>query len=145
MNGKDKDALRIVGDADALVAFMHQEDSHHAKTKKISRALVERDALVIFPATAVAEAAAALQRKFSRPDEVAKLLKSVSSETLLIRQVDDGMLQKAIEIFQPRASKKNTLFDAIVAAVAKEENAAAIFSFDNWYRRQGFVLVEDLV
>lgn len=145
MSGKDKDsALQIIGDADVLVALVHQEDSHNAKAKKISQVLIERNAVIIFPATAVAEAAAAIQRKFGRPDEVEKLLEGVLNELLLIRYVDDIILRKAIQTFQPRGSKKHTLFDAIVAAVAKEENADAIFSFDDWYRKQGFTLAEDL-
>jgi predicted nucleic acid-binding protein len=36
------------------------------------------------------------------------------------------------------------VFDALVAAVAKKNNADAIFSFDAWYQKQGFKLVTNL-
>lgn len=145
MSGQAKDqSVRIVGDADALVALAHQADSHHAEAKRISRSLIARGALVIFPATAISEAITALQRKFARPDEVGQLLKDIAAETLFVRNVDAAIVKSAIEFFRPRGSKQNTLFDAIVAATAKEENADAIFSFDDWYRKQGFTLAEDL-
>lgn len=146
MNGKDKGnySLRIVGDADALVALIHQEDPHHAKAKKVSQALIARNTLVIFPATAISESITVLQRKFARPNEVEQLLKNIADEALFVRHVDAATLRNAVEIFRPRGSKKNTLFDAIVATVAKEENADVIFSFDDWYRKQGFTLAEDL-
>jgi predicted nucleic acid-binding protein len=37
------------------------------------------------------------------------------------------------------------LFDALVAAVAKKNNADAIFSFDEWYKKLGFTLVTGLI
>ena len=42
-------------------------------------------------------------------------------------------------------AKKNTLFDAVVAAIAKRLNADAIFSFDEWYRKIGLTLTDDLI
>lgn len=39
-------------------------------------------------------------------------------------------------------SKKNTFFDAIVAATAENLGTDAIFSFDDWYPKLGFRLLE---
>ncbi|MDP3732992.1 MAG: hypothetical protein Q8Q91_00480 [Candidatus Daviesbacteria bacterium] len=39
-------------------------------------------------------------------------------------------------------SKHNTFFDAIVAATAEKLNADGIFSFDSWYPKLGFKLVD---
>jgi hypothetical protein len=42
-----------------------------------------------------------------------------------------------------RRSKKHTMFDATVAATAKKIGTETLFSFDGWYRRQGFTLLVD--
>lgn len=39
---------------------------------------------------------------------------------------------QALLLYNPHGSKQNTLFDAVVATIAKELNADAIFSFDEW-------------
>ncbi len=43
-----------------------------------------------------------------------------------------------------KKSKHNTLFDAVVAATAKKYQADAIFSFDKFYKKQGFKLASEL-
>lgn len=62
-----------------------------------------------------------------------------------VHAVDHAILTEAGELFNPDGSKKNTLFDAVVAALAKRLNADAIFSFDEWYRKIGMTLTEDLI
>jgi hypothetical protein len=59
-----------------------------------------------------------------------------------VQFVDHEILGEAADLFNPLASKKNTLFDAVVAAIAKRLNADAIFSFDGWYRTTLFLLQE---
>jgi len=53
-------------------------------------------------------------------------------------------LTEALALFNLHGSKQNTLFDAVVAAMARRLNAAAIFSFDKWYEKLGFRLVTRL-
>ena len=57
---------------------------------------------------------------------------------------DDAVLAEALTLFNPHGSKQNTLFDAVVAALAKRLDADAIFSFDSWYEKRGFRLVAQL-
>ena len=53
-------------------------------------------------------------------------------------------MKRAAEIFDQTISKKNTLFDAIVAATAESLKAEAIFSFNSWYPKLGFKLVLEM-
>ena len=62
-----------------------------------------------------------------------------------VQAVDYAILTEAADLFHPNGSKKNTLFDAVVAAIAKRFNADAIFSFDEWYRKMGLTLTDDLI
>jgi hypothetical protein len=59
--------------------------------------------------------------------------------------VDDVVITTAIGLYNPEGSKYNTFFDAIVAAVAKLTKADAIFSFDEWYNKQGFKITDDIL
>jgi len=49
-----------------------------------------------------------------------------------------------MQYFSSTTSKKNTLFDCIVAVTAEENKADAIFSFDKFYKRKGFKLASEI-
>lgn len=59
-------------------------------------------------------------------------------------EVNQETIKTAIKYFSPTTSKKNTLFDCIVAGVAEENKADAIFSFDKFYKSKGFKLASEL-
>lgn len=61
-----------------------------------------------------------------------------------VEYIDEEILKLATKYFEHANSKKNTFFDAIVAATAKRLEADAIFSFDNWYTKLGFKLASQV-
>jgi predicted nucleic acid-binding protein len=68
------------------------------------------------------------------------------TQHMLITPVTHETLTAALAYFQPATnSTHHTLFDAVVAATAKQYQADAIFSFDGWYKTLGFKLVGALV
>lgn len=85
-----------------------------------------------------------LQRRLNNPQAAAELVRLVNEAKLAIEPIDDALLAEALMLFNPHGSKQNTLFDAVVAALAKRLNADAIFSFDRWYEKRGFRLVTRL-
>lgn len=94
--------------------------------------LVSKEARVLYPLTAVAEANAYVQRVLN------------STATVYgIAQFMAGPETEVIDI-NKHTLKKNTLFDCIVAVIAEEENADAIFSFDTFYKKHGFKLASEL-
>lgn len=135
----------IIGDADILIALISEEDELHDRAKSISNTLSKKKVAIIFPNTAVVEAITSFQRKLSKPKHAAYLKDQYLKGILTVEFVDKQVLDKAAEIFNPYGSKKNTLFDAIVAATAQKLNADALFSFDSWYTKMGFKLVKDLI
>ncbi len=64
---------------------------------------------------------------------------------LPLQYIDQETFTTALKQFNPRGSKQNTLFDAQVLAIAKTSNARAIFSFDAWYKKQGFTSASELL
>lgn len=135
----------VVVDADAFIAYVDKNDIHAQKTVRILEMCFEREITLLYPATAIIEAVTALQRRLRKPALAQKIIDGVKEQQFIIEPIDQTIIEKASHMFKPSGSKNNTLFDAIVAAVAKENNAVAIFSFDTWYKSQGFSLATDLL
>lgn len=68
----------------------------------------------------------------------------MGSPEVEVAEINKQTLIHALNYFSPITSKKNTLFDCIVAAVAEEYKADAIFSFDKFYKKKGFKLASEL-
>ena len=137
--------LVVIADADTIVAQAVSEDSNHQLAIRLGKKLEKKGANIIYPATAIAEAVTSLQRKFSNPHLAALTLENFINPQVLIDTIDGKSIREAKELFDPNRSKKNTLFDCIVATLAKKHNADGIFSFDSWYKKLGFKLVSDLL
>jgi predicted nucleic acid-binding protein len=135
----------IIVDADALIALVDTQDTHTAQALSIAKRFRDEETVLLFPATVIAEAVTTLQRRLKKPALAAHIMAGTKARQFPIEPIDQTLLDEAALLFKPEGSKQNTLFDAIVAAVAKRHNAPAIFSFDEWYTKVGFTLASDLV
>jgi predicted nucleic acid-binding protein len=137
-------ARTIIVDADALIALFSEGDAHASHSMKLLDCLIAEGAHVLHPATAIVEAVTTLQRRLNDPRAAAELVRLVKEANLSVEPIGDAVLAEALALFNPSGSKQNTLFDAVVAAVARRMEADAIFSFDVWYEKQGFTLLAQL-
>lgn len=135
----------IVGDADAIVAQANSEDSNHDKAVKIAQELVASRVRVIYPVTAVIEAVTHIQRALNSGATAFGTAQLMIDPAIEIIEVNKQTLEEALKFFSPKTSKKNTLFDCIIVAIAKENQADAIFSFDKFYPKNGLKLASDLI
>ena len=136
--------MTIVVDSDGLIGLINKDDSHNSISVSILEKLIQKEAMLIYPATVIAEATAILQIRLERPELAAQILKLLLDGKLIIEAVDDMLLKEASLLLKLGMRKHNTLFDAIVASVAKKHKADAIFSFDKWYTKLGFKLAVDI-
>lgn len=134
----------VIADADALIAQTNPSDVHHQKANNISQTLINMNAQVIYPVTAIAEAATHMQRVLNSNASAYGTVQLMGDPASQVVEVNKQTLMNSLKYFSPITSKKNTVFDCIVAAVAKEYKADAIFSFDHFYKTKGFTLAEDL-
>lgn len=131
----------MVVDADALIALSLEKDFHHNKAVTINYKLIQQGATIIIPSTVFPEAITTLKRAFNQPEKAYVLNKQYLEGIFQVEYINEDIMTKAAEIFEKLAiSKQNTLFDAIVAATAKELGAETVFSFDNWYTKLGLKL-----
>lgn len=134
----------VIVDADAIVAQASSSDNLHEKAIKTVHRLTELKAQVLYPVTAITEATTHMQRVLNSGATAYGTAVAFTDPQVSVIEVNQETIKKAIQFFSPTASKKNTLYDCIVAAVAKENKADAIFSFDKFYKRQGLKLASEL-
>ena len=134
----------IVVDADAIVAQASPTDSLHNKTVQLVHKLAQLDARILYPATAIVEAITHIQRVLSSGATAYGAAVNFTDSDINVVEINQETIKNALHYFGPTTSKKNTLFDCVVAAVAKEHHADAIFSFDKFYQKNGFKLASDL-
>lgn len=134
----------IIADSDGLIGISNPNDGHYLNSTNLLKKLNQLNAKFIYPSTAIAEATAILQIRLNKQDSANQIIEFVRSGLFQVEPVDQETLIEASYLLDQKRSKHATLFDAIVAAVAKKYNADAIFSFDRFYKTKGFKLAEDL-
>lgn len=130
----------VIADADALVALSLEDDPHYQKAVKISQALIKQSATIIYPVTVFPEAITFLKRALNQSQKAHAINKKLQDGVFNIEYIDANIFSLATKYFDQANSKKNTFFDAIVAATAKNLKTDLIFSFDDWYSKLGFKL-----
>ncbi len=134
----------IVVDADAIVAQAFPDDANHDLAMTISEHLNTVHARVIYPSTAILEATTALQGKLNSGATAYGTAVVFTDPHVEVAEVGHEDLQNAVDYFSPTGSKKHTLFDCVIAAIAEKNKADAIFSFDKFYKTKGFTLASEL-
>lgn len=139
------DSLVVVVDADAIVALASPKDNLHARAVETAEKLTQLNAQVLYPASAITEAITHIQRVLNSGATAYGTAVAFADPNIKVVEINQKTIRNALQFFSPAASKKNTLYDCIVAAVAEESHAEAIFSFDRFYKKQGFKLTEEIL
>ena len=135
---------KVIVDADAIIAQANPNDIHHQTATRISRSLSDMNAQVVYPATAIIESNAYMQRVLNSTASAYGIAVVLTDPDVEVAEINQMTLKNALKYFSPTTSKKNTLFDCVIAAVAEEYEADAIFSFDKFYKSKGFTLAGEL-
>ena len=135
----------VVVDSDSIFAIYNPNDPLNPQAIKTLKWLIKEEYQLIYPTSVIFEVVSLFQRVLPIQTVTEKLINMTRNNELLIYIVDQELLKETALIFKPKGSRKNTLIDCSVAAVAKKIKAKGIFSFDEFYTKQGLVLVKDLV
>ena len=139
------DTNLVIADADILISLYSADDVNHQIVDDQTQKLVNLAYKIKFPITAIMEAITSLKRMSNKPEIAYLINQKYLNEEFNVVYVDEEIGKLASEIFGKANSKKNTVFDAVVLAAAKTWKAAAVFSFDSWYAKQGIKTVTDLI
>lgn len=135
----------IVVDSDAVFALYNPNDPLNIKATRVFGQLTAKGFRLVYPSSVIFEVISLFQRVLPTPAVTKKLIEMIQNETLVIQIVNEQILKETTVIFNPAGSKKNTLIDCSVAAVARKIKAAGIFSYDSFYTKLGLKLAEDLI
>jgi len=134
----------IIVDSDGLVGSLNSADTRFPIASKLVKKLVSQEAQFIYPVTTIVESITLLQGRLNKPEVAEKLKDMITENRLIIEPVDDTLVKQGILFMSSGASKHHTLFDAVVAVIAKKYQAEAIFSFDKFYKSKGLKLASEL-
>ncbi len=132
-------------DADFLIAQLMESDANHSNALQIAKQLVAEEAKVLFPVSALDEAATAIQRRYNNPPLASELLQQYKDPNLLVLAISQDDFIESTNYFDPTASKHHTPFDCLILALAKNHKVDAILSFDKFYENKGFLVAKDLI
>lgn len=135
----------VVVDSDAIFALYNPNDPLNSKAIKSFEYLAKLNFKLVYPSSVIFEVISLFQRVLPTPTITKKILEMIKEDILEVYIVDEEILKQSIGIFNPAGSKKNTLIDCSVAAVAKKIKAEAVFSYDNFYTKMGLKLADKLV
>jgi predicted nucleic acid-binding protein len=134
-----------VCDADFLIAQIMENDPNHSNAVQITQRLVAEEAKVLFPTSALVEAATAIQRRYNNPSLANELLQQYKDPNLLVLAISQDDFIESTNHFDPNASKHHTSFDCLILALAKNHKVDLILSFDEFYDKKGFVVAKNLI
>jgi len=140
-----KNSPIIVVDADAIVAQASPSDSLHAKSAEVAILLVQHNARVLYPVTAIIEATTHIQRVLANGQVAYSTVLAFIDSNINVVEVNQEIMKHALQFFSSTTSKKNTFYDCIVAEIARKYKADAIFSFDRFYKKNGFMLASEFI
>jgi len=135
----------VVVDSDAIFAIYNPNDPLNTKAIKTFQQLITQGYQLVYPSSVLFEVVSLFQRVLPTPKITTKLVEMIKNDRILIYIIDADTLKESAVLFNPSGSKKNTLIDCSVVAIAKKIKADGVFAYDNFYTRHGLSLAESLV
>lgn len=134
-----------ITDSDFLISIIKGDDENHDLSLAIAKKLISAEARILYPVSAIVEAATALSRKYGLPQLAQDLLKTYSDPDMEIIGVDSAAFLNSIQFFDPETTKQDTPFYSLILSLANQQKADIILSFDDFYEKKGFKLAKDLL
>lgn len=135
----------IVVDSDAIFALYNPNDPLNIKAARTFQGLITQSFKLVYPTSVIFEIISLFQRVLPTPAVTNQLINMIKNDQMQLFVVDNGILKESAVLFDPIGTKRNTLIDCSVAVIAKKIKADGVFSYDNFYTKQGLKLAEDLI
>lgn len=144
--GVDNDK-RVLADSDALIGLIHKDDALHKLSLEILTYIAQNNFSVVIPYAIVLEASTSLSRAkaVKRPDLALSLLEYCLAAEKGNLNIDFDVANLVAKLYNSKTSSKNTPFDHYILALARKNNIKYIFSFDSFYKKNGLILMQDLI
>lgn len=134
-----------ITDSDFLISIIKGDDKNHDLSLAIIKKLIMEEARILYPVTAIVEAATALSRRYNLPQLAQDLLKTYRDPGMEIIAINSEVFINSIDFFNPKSTKQDTPFDSLILSLATQQKADIILSYDGFYKDKGFKLAGDLL
>jgi len=134
-----------ITDSGFLISIIKADDENHDLSLAITKKLIMEEARILYPVSAIVEAATALSRRYNLPQLAQDLLKTYKDPGMEIIAIDSEVFINSIDFFNPKSSKQDTPFDSLILSLALLQKADIILSYDGFYKDKGFKLARDLL
>lgn len=128
----------ILVDSDALIALTIEKDSNHRQAEAISKILQDQKKIILSLNLVHQEVVTVLSHKTSQEMATHYYRKLLHDKPKVI-PFDQVLEDEAYEIFCQQTKKGTSFIDCANMAVMKKFDISTIFSFDDIYKRNGFV------
>lgn len=135
----------VVVDSDSIFALYNPNDPLNAKATRTFQQLITQNFKLIYPTSVLFEIISLFQRVMPTPAVTIQFVNMIKDDAVLVHVVDADILKQSVVLFNPTGSKKNTLIDCSVVAVAKKIKADGVFAYDGFYTKQGLKLAEEVL
>lgn len=135
----------VVVDSDAIFAIYNPNDPLNSRATKTFQQLIAQGFALIYPTSVLFEVISLFQRVLPTPTVTTKLIDMIKNDQLLVHVIDSDTLKESAALFNPSASKKNTLIDCSIVIIANKIKAGGVFAYDSFYTKQGLKLAENLI
>ncbi len=135
----------VVVDSDSIYAIYNPNDPLNVQATKTFQELINQGFQLIYPTSVLFEVISLFQRVLPTPKVTAQIIELIKDDKLMIYVVDLSTLKESAKLFNPSGSKKNTLIDCSVVAIARAVKADGVFAYDEFYAKQGLKLAEQLI
>lgn len=135
----------IIVDSDAFVALAKEDDTNHKKAQQSLTKLSHKPVLYTTSNYVFSETVTVISQRVGRNQALSFIRELKSPVSLFsIQWIDEELESIAIQLFKNQTSKNVSFVDCTNMALMKHYHLDAIFSFDSIYKRNDFLLVEDL-
>ena len=126
--------MKLLLDADFLVALVKEDDANHLRA--VAKAKELKEASLFVTCFTVPEAATVLSYKVSH-SAAKKFLEETRKKSFLELPFDQETARAADRIFLSQSRKGTSWIDCYNAAIIKAYSLGGILSFDKFYRKIG--------
>ena len=137
--------MNTIIDTDALLGIFNTKDALHKNAITVAKELKKKGINTLLLPTTLSEFARLASYQIGM-EEAQEATETLLNSGMSVLELTDDLTKDAVSLYKNQTSKKESLFDCYVMAMAKKLGISHIFSFDEGYTKKvnGFELAKDL-
>lgn len=128
---------KLLVDADAFIALNDGTDANHSQALILWKVVSSKDFQLVTSDPALGEAITVISQNTKLKIAI-DFAEATLATNIEIVEVDAKLRKQALNIFKKQTSKNSRFTDCVNMAIMRQEKFDTIFSFDEYYKKNGF-------